>query len=115
MCSCGSGPPSSPTTGPGAGAPATGPAHACPGAQSATQVVDELGIPVANEKVKITLGTGAVHNTTTDANGIVCFGSLSPGTTGQVELEDIDTHEAGEGDSTSTPSGQHFKTNGTGP
>lgn len=112
MCSCGCNPPTSPSSGSGPAAPAAPGTAPCSTAQSAIQVVDELGIPLRNQPVKLTLSTGGVHYMTTDANGYVCL-NLPPNTTGQVEV--ANTHEARQGDSTTTPSGQHFKTNGTGP
>jgi hypothetical protein len=74
-------------------------------------LVDEIGRPIASASVKLTLG-GVVSTVSTNADGKICFSS-PPGTSIIVELASM--HEAASGDSTKTPSGQHFKASGTGP
>lgn len=112
MCQCGSRTPATPNAAPGSLTPAVGAFIPCPGAQSAVLVVDEIGIPLRNTAITVRIGAAAPANTSTDANGMICF-SQPPGLTGQIEL--AETHEAGTGDSTATASGQHFRAGGTGP
>lgn len=112
MCSCGCNSPTSPTVGPGASSTGGGSIAPCPSAQSAIQVIDELGIPLANCPVTFRLSSGAVHSHTTDANGFVCL-NLPPNTQGQLDISNV--HEVRKGNATTTPSGQHFRVNGTGP
>lgn len=84
----------------------------CALSQSEILVLDEIGLPFRNAPVIIHLTGRAPINTTTDANGKVCF-TLPPGTAGEVEL--VNVHESAVGDSTSTASGRHFALNGIGP
>ena len=111
MCQCGTRNPQRPSQSPGAGS-STGPPNPCVGAQrSGILLIDELGIPIASTAVRLTIG-GVVSNTSSDGNGYLLF-THPPGTSVTVELADM--HEARAGDSTNTPSGQHFRANGTGP
>jgi hypothetical protein len=104
--------PSVPSGTPGAAAPAGGTTTSCSAAhQSAVQVVDELGMPIAGVTVNVTIG-GTSSTPSTDSSGTLCF-SFPPGTSVQVALSPM--HEAHAGDSTTTPSGHHFKAGGTGP
>jgi hypothetical protein len=101
MCSCGTKKSSPP------------PVSSCSsGAASEILIVDEIGLPLGNTSVKLQLSGGGVHNVTTDANGKICL-TLPPGTSGQIEIDNI--HEAAPGDSTTTGSGRHFAAGGTGP
>jgi hypothetical protein len=84
----------------------------CASAQSEILIVDEIGIPFRNAAVILRPATGGAHNMTTDGNGKICL-SIPPGTACEVEL--ANTHEASAGDSTTTTSGRHFATGGTGP
>jgi hypothetical protein len=78
---------------------------------SAILLIDELGLPITNTAVRVTIG-GVSSNTTSDASGRVCF-TQPPGTMVQVRLDDM--HEAQPGESTTTSSGHHFRANGNGP
>lgn len=108
MCCLGSSSPAAPVV-PGPVAPVI---IACLLNSSEVLVIDELGLPMANQAVTLTLADGSVHNGSTGADGKLCL-SLPPGTPVTVEI--ANTHEARAGDSTTTPSGQHFLANGTGP
>lgn len=108
MCNCGCNIPAPPSS----TAPTTNPVTTCALSQSEILVVDEIGMPFGNTAVTLHMSSGSTFNMTTDANGKICL-SLPPGTTCEVELANI--HEARAGDSTSTPSGQHFAAGGTGP
>jgi outer membrane protein OmpA-like peptidoglycan-associated protein len=68
-------------------------------------VVDELGLPWANGKVKLTHPNGRTRESTTDASGRV-VARLGEGE--EVELELDDVHEAAPGDGVTTASGAHF-------
>ena len=97
----------------GGGNPAGKPVQTCPYATgSEILIVDEIGLPLANTAVTVTPSGGAASSATTDATGKICL-SLPPGTPVQVEI--VNMHEANPGDSTTTGSGRHFATNGTGP
>ena len=85
---------------------------ACGSASSEVQVIDEIGLPFANQAVTVTLPDSRTANGSTLADGRICL-SVPPGSNVRVAL--AETHEAGPGDSTTTPSGHHFTTNGTGP
>ncbi len=76
------------------------------------QVVDEIGLPVKNSAVKLTLSDGSESILSTDDDGKV-RPDLPPGTRFTIELADI--HEFNPGDSTLTSSGQHFVSGGRGP
>ena len=103
--------PPNPSSGSGAASPPS-PIVSCPHSQSEILLLDEIGLPFRNTAVVLHLSSGGTFNTTTDGDGKICL-NLPPGTTGEVELADI--HEAASGDSTTTPSGNHFSLNGTGP
>jgi hypothetical protein len=112
MCHTGTRAPRRPSVSPAAAAPASGAPVSCGGPfSSAIQILDEIGLPIAGATVRVTIG-GAATTTTTDGSGIICF-TRPPGTSVQVQL--VDMHEARPGDSTTTPSGRHFRLNGTGP
>ncbi len=101
----------SPTSGNGGAPPSA--VQTCPYAQgSEILIVDELGIPLVSTSVTLRPSGGSALSATTDLNGKVCL-SLPPGTSVQVEIGNV--HEAGPGDSTTTSSGRHFSTGGTGP
>jgi hypothetical protein len=68
-------------------------------------------LPMAGATAQVTVG-GATSSMTADSSGTLCF-SVPPGTSVQIQLADM--HESQPGESTSTPSGHHFRTNGTGP
>lgn len=104
--------PTPPSSGSGSGTPITNPIVACPLSQSEILLVDEIGLPFSNVSVTIRWSDGSMLSTTTGADGRICF-SKPPGSGGEVTL--TDTHEARQGDSTTTPSGQHFAANSTGP
>jgi hypothetical protein len=107
MCSCGTKTPVAPAV----GAPLGGPA-ACGGPHSSSVVlIDEIGLPMAGITVDVTIGA-TTSPMTTDGSGTLCFTS-PPGTS--VTIKTGDAQEAKAGDSTSTPSGHHFKADGTGP
>jgi hypothetical protein len=74
-------------------------------------LIDELGRPMAGASVQVTIG-GTTSTMTADGSGSICFSS-PPGTNVQIELSE--THEAMAGDSTTTGSGHHFRSGGTGP
>jgi hypothetical protein len=78
---------------------------------SAILLIDELGVPMAGAMVKVTVGA-TTGTTTLDASGMVCL-KAPPGTSVTVEL--VDSHEGSAGESTTTPSGKHFKAGGSGP
>lgn len=105
MCNCGCSTSATPSGG------SLGSVAACDTAASAIMLVDELGIPLANQAVVLHLSSGPLP-TNADANGIICL-NLPPGTKGKVSVDNI--HEGKQGESTSTSSGQHFKAKGTGP
>ena len=111
MSGCGCSSPGRPSSSGDAGAPATGPVGPCTHAQSSIQIVDELGLPLANAAVQVTVGAAGA-SMMTDANGFLCF-SAPPGTA--VQLEIVDSHDFAPGHSTVTSSGHHFLTNGMGP
>lgn len=74
-------------------------------------IVDEIGIPLASTSVTVDVA-GVVSSQTTDGSGVLTF-CVASGTSVKVQV--IDTHEGKGGESTVTPSGHHFKANGTGP
>jgi len=112
MCHCGTSRPRRPSPTPRSGAPARTPLASCGGTSaSAIQIIDEIGLPIGGASVQLTIG-GVTSTTTSDGNGIVCF-TQPPGTSVRVQL--VDMHEASAGESTRTPSGRHFRTNGPGP
>jgi hypothetical protein len=74
--------------------------------------VDEIGLPVKNSPVKLRLADGQQLVLTTDNEGKV-YPGLAAGTRFHAELPNI--HEASSGQSTRTPSGQHFSAGGSGP
>jgi hypothetical protein len=108
MCQCGTKKPNQPN----GNAQVGNPIGVCPGKQSAVILMDELGLPIANKSVQVRLGGGAPQSLTTDSNGRICFMD-APGTT--IEITVTDTHESKAGESTTTPSGHHFRYQGTGP
>lgn len=111
MCQSGTSIPGRPGATPGATAPAGGSTVACGSHASAILLIDELGRPMARAAVRVTIG-GTAADMRADASGMICF-SVSPGTGVQLEL--VEAHEAGPGESTTTSSGKHFRTSGTGP
>ena len=104
MCQCGTKKPTLPAKKNG-DSPAAAAVKVCPGFQSAILVIDEIGLPMKSTTVTVILGGGAPQDLTTDDEGRVCFHE-PPGTAAVVKL--AETHEAKEGQSTKTPSGQHF-------
>ena len=104
MCQCGTKKNTTPNAGNG-GQPAAAAVQVCPGFQSSILVIDEIGLPMQNTSVKITIDGGAPQAFTTDTLGRVCF-HKPPGTTAIVDVPD--THEAAAGQSTTTGSGKHF-------
>jgi hypothetical protein len=102
-----------PSQSPGAGSPAKGSVAACAGTKaSAILLIDEIGLPMLGVTVQVTID-GVTSTMTSDATtGILCF-TQPPGTKVKIELADV--HEGKPGESTKTPSGQHFKANGPGP
>src|ERR1700754_1816236 len=112
MCNCGTTAAGRPSTTPRPSAPAQAPVASCGAANaSAIQIIDELGLPIAGASVRLTIG-GGISTTSSDASGIVCF-TQPPGTSVQVQLNEM--HEARAGESATTPSGRHFRTMGPGP
>src|SRR4051812_43293620 len=75
-------------------------------------IVDELGLPLANAKVRIVLADGTTENAVTAADGTV-RPRVGEGDTFDVLIPDA--HEGGVGDALETPSGKHFTTGGDGP
>jgi outer membrane protein OmpA-like peptidoglycan-associated protein len=75
-------------------------------------IVDEIGLPVKDTTVKVRFADGRVVTFFTDQQGRI-DPVLAPGETFSVEVADI--QEGRPGASTTTPSGQHFAANGTGP
>jgi hypothetical protein len=84
----------------------------CPTTGSEILIVDEIGIPLASTTVTVQPSGQSPFSTTTDGTGKICLSS-PPGTSVQIQVPNI--HEAAPGDSTTTSSGRHFVTNGTGP
>ena len=104
MCDTGTKKNTPPANGGGAG-PAGGPVVVCPGFNSAIALLDEIGLPIKNTAVQVSIGGAAAKSMTTDGEGRICF-KEPPGTAIDVTLDE--THETKPGDSTKTPSGQHF-------
>jgi hypothetical protein len=75
-------------------------------------LMDELGRPMANVAVQVTIG-GAPNMRNTNGNGMIVFALTPAGTA--VTLNLVDTHMAQVGESTSDASGQHFSLLGEGP
>jgi hypothetical protein len=53
------------------------------------QLVDARGRPVPNERYRVTLPDGSVHEGLTDARGLVCFTGVKPGDA-KIEWPDVD-------------------------
>lgn len=111
MCNCGTKTPAVPSKTPDAGAPLAGQGTCGSPHSSAILLIDEIGLPMASESVEVTIGA-TTSSMTTDASGTLCF-TEPPGTS--VTIKTGDAQEAKSGESTSTPSGHHFKAGGTGP
>ena len=112
MCHTGTSSPPPPSSSPASSAPVLGGPVSCGGPHpSAIQLIDELGIPMAGATVNVTI-RGVTTSMTADGTGTLCF-SDPPGTSVTVEV--VDLHETRPGESTTTPSGHHFRANGTGP
>ena len=87
-------------------------ATTCPTSSSQIQLIDEIGLPFANQAVTVTLPDGRAGNGNTLADGRLCL-SAPPGTSVRIQL--ANTHEGQPSESTTTPSGRHFLMNGIGP
>jgi len=74
--------------------------------------VDEIGLPLRDSPVKLTLQDGREIVLITDNDGNV-YPGLAAGIPFKAEIPNI--HEIGSGDSIRTPSGRHFTAGGTGP
>jgi len=72
-------------------------------------LIDELGLPLKNARVKITYPTGRTRETTTDGSGTF-VARVKPEESLVLEIDDA--HEAAPGDGTTTSSGTHFHTGG---
>ena len=111
MCQCGTRTPPKPSSSPGSGASPSKPVSCSVVHTSAIQLIDELGIPIANAFVDVTV-EGMTSTVQADSTGTVSF-KVAPGTTVTVQLAKMQEAQAGE--STVTTSGHHFKAGGTGP
>lgn len=112
MCNCGTNQPPRPSQTQGSGASGRGGSSQCGGTSaSAILLIDELGLPLVNVSVRVTIG-GVSSTMTSDGSGNLCF-TQPPGTMVQVQLADM--HEAQPGESTTDSSGHHFRANGNGP
>ena len=80
--------------------------------QSEIVLIDELGQPLANVMIKVTSDDSTEIETDTDDDGRAVL-SFAPGTACEVEIENV--HEVEPGESTKTPSGQHFGAGKDGP
>ena len=79
---------------------------------SAVVLMDELGRPMANVAVQVTIN-GATNPQNTDNHGMIVFAATPAGTA--VVLRLVDTHMAQAGESTNDASGRHFRLLGDGP
>lgn len=104
MCNNGTKPNTHPSNG-GGSTPGGGPVVVCPTPDSAITLLDEIGLPFKNLSVQVSIGGAPAKAMSTDGDGKISF-TKPPGTA--VEVTMTDTHETRPGDSTSTPSGQHF-------
>ena len=104
MCQCGTKPNAQPNNRNG-GQPVDNNIQVCPGFESSILLIDEIGLPMQATSVEIVIGGAAAQSLTTDSEGRICF-HKPPGTAVEVRL--ANTHETRAGQSTSTPSGQHF-------
>lgn len=55
---------------------------------------DGAGRPVPNERYRVTLPDGSVHEGLTDARGLICFTGIDPGNA-QITFPDVDTRYVG--------------------
>jgi hypothetical protein len=118
MCGCTCGTPAPPAAVVPAqfqwGAPAApvAPVVNCAAGSSAVVLMDELGRPMANVAVQVTIN-GATNPQNTDNHGMIVFAATPAGTA--VVLRLVDTHMAQAGESTNDASGRHFRLLGDGP
>ncbi len=75
-------------------------------------VIDELGRPLKQMAVTMTINQRPAQNVTTDGYGRI-YPLAAEGDQVSVQVEDA--HEGGSGDSIATNSGQHFALGGDGP
>ncbi|MHC4406966.1 MAG: OmpA family protein [Planctomycetota bacterium] len=83
-----------------------------PSVKSTLQIVDEIGEPLKDTPVKVTLSDGQVIQKTTDTDGKI---ELKRPEGEEIEIEIDDIHEIAPTDSSKTASGQHFGANKSGP
>lgn len=74
-------------------------------------LVDELGLPLKNTKLKVKFPDGHIRDTVTDEKGAF-LARVKPGDS--LELEIAESQEAAIGDGVKTPSGVHFHAGGSG-
>jgi len=75
-------------------------------------IVDELGLPLKNHKVKLKYATGRTRDGTTDEQGVIRARMLPDE---ELEIEVDDVHEGLVGDGNQTSSGKHFGLGGNEP
>jgi hypothetical protein len=75
-------------------------------------VIDELGRPLKQLAVTMSINGKPAHQTATDD-----YGKIYPlaGENDEVKVDVEEAHESGAGDSIATASGQHFELGGDGP